>query len=334
MPCYHPNYGVFVPGRKQPKILPKIGLMRPVPDKILYQGDMRDVLQLPCGQCIGCRLEYSRQWADRCVMETMTTPDDMSWFVTLTYDDDNIPSLLSGDVDSPFPGSINWDDHQKFVKRLRDHADRHDFGHDLRHYSAAEYGVKGLRPHYHMMLYNMVIPDLKYYKRNKQGDILYTSDIIADIWQGGFVVIGKADWRTAAYTARYVIKKRKGKEARQYYTDFGIAPESTRSSNRPGIASAYYDEHWHDLYYGSSQKIVLPSIGDMANITTPPRFFDEKFRLVDPDRLVEIKLKRREIAIELQKQRSRLLGIVGQEQEYFESLEQNLLKKPQMRIDI
>ena len=28
-----------------------------------------EYIDVPCGKCIGCRLDYSRHWADRCMLE-------------------------------------------------------------------------------------------------------------------------------------------------------------------------------------------------------------------------------------------------------------------------
>ena len=338
MPCYHPNYAVQPYPGAQPKFL--IGRFNSNITEVLYHGQMLPLLKLPCGQCIGCRLEYSREWADRCTMETITTPANQSWFVTLTYDDDHLPSPGEDNIigGTPYPGTLRFDDHQKWLKRfrqdlLRKHGDIHP-----RHYTAGEYGTIGLRPHYHTMLYNVPLHDfdgdLVAYKRNKFGDMLYTSKILTDTWQQGYVVVAPASWRTAAYTARYVLKKRRGKDSKQWYTDLGVTPESTRSSNRPGIASAYYNEHWEELYYGKSQKIILPAIDGHANITTPPRFFDEKFRKVDPERLELIKRQRREIAELAAKCRASLLHIVGSEDEYMGELEKKLLRQPNYRVDI
>lgn len=30
---------------------------------------VKDFVEIPCGKCVGCRLKYSRDWADRCVLE-------------------------------------------------------------------------------------------------------------------------------------------------------------------------------------------------------------------------------------------------------------------------
>jgi len=29
---------------------------------------IRECVEIPCGQCMECRLEYSRQWANRCLI--------------------------------------------------------------------------------------------------------------------------------------------------------------------------------------------------------------------------------------------------------------------------
>ena len=67
--------------------------------------DLARELSLPCGQCVGCRLERSRQWAVRCVHESQM--HDFSSFVTLTYNDDNCPV------------SLDYGHYQLFMKRLR-----------------------------------------------------------------------------------------------------------------------------------------------------------------------------------------------------------------------
>src|SRR3954449_8205389 len=88
---------------------------------------------LPCGQCIGCRLERSRQWAMRCVHENKMHP--RSSFVTLTYDDKNIPPA----------GSLSKRDFQLFMKRLRKSQSN-----PLRFFACGEYGETTHRPHYHV----------------------------------------------------------------------------------------------------------------------------------------------------------------------------------------
>ena len=77
-------------------------------------------LQLPCSRCIGCRLEYSRQWAIRCVHESRLY--DHNCFVTLTFDDTALFSRSN-------PFSLCKRDFQLFMKRLRKR-----FGSNIRYF--------------------------------------------------------------------------------------------------------------------------------------------------------------------------------------------------------
>lgn len=70
------------------------------------KGDFKQ-LELPCGQCIGCRLERSRQWAMRCVHESKTHNENS--FITLTYSDENLPDRKR----------LKYEDFQLFMKKLR-----------------------------------------------------------------------------------------------------------------------------------------------------------------------------------------------------------------------
>lgn len=72
------------------------------------RGAIKRALTLPCGQCVGCRLERSRQWAVRCMHEASLY--DQNAFVTLTYDQDHLPES----------GSLRYRDFQLFCKRARD----------------------------------------------------------------------------------------------------------------------------------------------------------------------------------------------------------------------
>lgn len=84
MPCYHPLHG-YVSTRANPET----GKFSWVA-KLSKAGSLTAKhLAIPCGRCIGCRLERSRQWALRCVHENQLHEE--SAFVTLTYDDAHLP---------------------------------------------------------------------------------------------------------------------------------------------------------------------------------------------------------------------------------------------------
>ena len=116
MPCYHPLTGyrsieVTANGKRKLVFDPNKGYV-----------DLP--VTIPCGQCIGCRLERSRQWAMRCYHEASLY--DLNCFVTLTFNDTHIAS----------DGSLDHRDYQLFMKRLRKKFPKNK----IRNYHCGEYG--------------------------------------------------------------------------------------------------------------------------------------------------------------------------------------------------
>ena len=72
-------------------------------------------IKIPCGHCLGCRLDYSRQWADRMILELDHT--GKGCFLTLTYNDENVPRVF--DDDEYYGLTLSKKDCQDFMKRLR-----------------------------------------------------------------------------------------------------------------------------------------------------------------------------------------------------------------------
>lgn len=233
-------------------------------------------IQLPCGQCVGCRLERSRQWALRCVHESKM--HSANCVLTLTYNDENLPSN----------GSLVKRDLQLFMKRLRK-----EFGNGIRFYACGEYGENTKRPHYHMVLFNFSFIDLRFYKKSKTGDNLYTSDTAERIWSKGFCVVGEVTFESCAYIARYIIDKMTGPLAADWYINADgevLEPEFTNMSRRPGIGTGYYLKYGAEVY--SHDSVVLRGMQ-----VRPPRFYDVKHDTVDPKRMVVVKRKRRREAM-------------------------------------
>lgn len=243
---------------------------------------------IPCGQCMACRLNYSRMWADRLIMEKETTPEGMSWFCSFTYDDDHLPA---GDVLRPSlcpadHDKLIHDIRQKMSRDLKKFAGEYDVTGEfpkLRYYSCGEYGDEYGRPHFHSCMYNLPLLDLKYYRTNENGDVLYTSDWLSSCWSEGkksrgFVVVGELNYNSAAYTARYVTKKIKGKHAQEYYDKLGIVPEFSRCSRKPGIGFDYMKKNFDRIFDGSpDQHIYLPSPSpDKSGACMPPKYFLRK----------------------------------------------------------
>jgi len=141
MACYHP-----IQAWRSKKVNKETGKRSIVFQRSEAFVDMPVVV--PCGQCIGCRLEKSRQWAIRCVHESKCHDDNI--FVTLTYNNENLPK----------DGSLCLADLQKFMKRLRK-----KYGAGIRYFACGEYGEKLKRPHYHVCIFGLNFP-----MRDKKGE--------------------------------------------------------------------------------------------------------------------------------------------------------------------
>lgn len=237
-------------------------------------------ISLACGQCIGCRLERSRQWAMRCVYEAQL--HDENCFVTLTYADEFIPP----------DGSLVKADFQKFMKRLRKRFPERK----MKYFHCGEYGERLQRPHYHACLFGFDFPDKEFFKFSESGERLYVSEILASLWRVGHCLLGAVTFESSAYVARYCLKKITGDAADEHYqrvTEFGelvkVEPEYVTMSRRPGIAAEWFDKFSSDVYpddFCVVRGMKMP----------PPRFFDNRYELMDPGGLAELKAKRVERA--------------------------------------
>lgn len=243
-----------------------------------------DVLMLPCGQCIDCRLAKSREWAMRCVHEASLYDDNC--FLTLTYDAEHVP------VDF----SLDHSHFQLFMKKLRQHvipahlklrgmsAQRKVWvrEHPLRYFMCGEYGDENKRPHFHVCLFNYDFKDKLFYKRENDND-LYVSETLQKLWGMGFCTIGNLTFDSAAYVARYCTKKVTGQSAEWYYQN--RKPEYAEMSVKPGIGYGYYKK-WKSDWLHSDFLIV-------NNVKCkPPRYYDKKFFEEDPVAFEKVKAAR------------------------------------------
>lgn len=293
MPCYHPLTAYDVTDKyftcsDKRKIVFHV---HPRLHEELHHAGR--VLQIPCGQCIGCRLEYSRQWANRCMLELPY--HDQSWFVTLTYDDAHVPKTWTvdketGEALSPAM-TLRSRDLQLFLKLLR----RHFPDDNIRFFGAGEYGTNSLRPHYHLIIFGLHLQDLVPYKSSVLGYQYFNSDSLSRCWingsdgsSRGYAVVGAVSWDTCAYVARYILKKQKGAAA-SLYADLGIEPEFSRMSRKPGIGAQYYHDHPEVMRY------------DKINVCTPsggrsfshPQFLRRMYEIDDPAGAFELSERRR-----------------------------------------
>lgn len=254
---------------------------------------IRDFIQIPCGRCIGCRLDYSRQWADRCMLELGY--HDESWFVTLTYDEENLPLSESLDMETGEivqHATLVKRDLQLFLKRLRKAYDERYPGKKIRYYACGEYGSNTFRPHYHIIIFGLHLDDIRLYRQSPDGYHYYNSDWLDKRWKKGFAVLGRVNWDTCAYTARYILKKQYGFNA-QVYKELNITPEFTTMSLKPAIGRQYFEDHKDSIY---DTDCIYIGTEEGSRKIIPPKYFDKKTEELDADLVAGLKEKRREYA--------------------------------------
>lgn len=234
-------------------------------------------IKVPCGRCIGCRLEKSRQWAIRISHEASLHPDNC--FITLTYNDEHLPSNLS----------LNLKHQQDFFKRLRKKHGK------LRFFCAGEYGSKFGRPHYHAAVLGFAFRDLKLFKLLHGGHRLYTSEDLQSLWPYGFTSVAGLTFESAAYIARYCTKKITGDLSDEHYSyiDFITGeyvtriPEYATMSRNPGLAHQWYDRYGSAVR--STDSVILKGREMM-----PPRYYDYLYDLEDHKGFLDLKYQREE----------------------------------------
>lgn len=250
-------------------------------------------MQLPCGQCSGCRLERSRQWAIRCVHESRLY--DHNCFITLTFNDDFLMSR-------PNPWTVDVRDYQLFMKRLRKKFSGlspvcvdDKIIYPIRFFHCGEYGELFMRPHYHACLFNFDFRDKIHYK-TVNGYPLYTSKSLEELWPYGFSTIGSLTFHSAAYTARYIMKKVTGSASYDHYNKVDPVtgevltrnPEYVTMSRRSGIGKSWIDKYLSDVYVNGEDSVLMN-----GKRIRPPKYYDSQFEILFPSDLESIKSERK-----------------------------------------
>ena len=216
--------------------------------------DIINYIKIPCGACIGCRLERARQWALRCVHEASLY--ERNCFITLTYNKEHLPDA----------NELDYSDFQKFMKRLRKKVcnylpttKHHGPYRKIRFFMCGEYGENFRRPHFHACIFNLDFDDRIYHKTSKAGSKIYTSEILQSIWRDkennniGYTSVGDITFDSAGYVARYIMKK--GNDERDYeYINLETGEvqkqkkEFNRMSLKPGIGNGFYKKFKSDIF--------------------------------------------------------------------------------------
>lgn len=268
MTCYHP---VTCWRAKDPNASGKRSLVF-----VEARGDGAS-LQIPCGGCVGCRLDRAAEWQSRLVHESKMHLFNV--FLTLTYSDENLPEN----------GTLVKDHFQKFMMRLR----KSIYPTKVRYYMCGEYGSQTQRPHYHAILFGHDFADKKYHKKTPQGDKLYISNTLDRLWGHGHCWIGSVTPESCGYVARYIMKKITGDAAELHYTRLNpetgelipILPEYTNMSLKPAIGLTFYEKYHKEIH---TQDSVIIN----GRLRKTPRYYDKQLDKKDPFRLEDIKYER------------------------------------------
>lgn len=202
-------------------------------------------------------------------------------YVTLTYRDNSVTSL-------------DYSDFQLFMRYLRRGAARRDREagrpiQPVRFFMCGEYGGELGRPHFHALLFNYDFQDRRYFK-TAGGHKLYTSAELESYWKHGFALVGGVSFQSAAYVARYVMKKVNGDLAQDHYTDPATGEirvsEFCHMSLKPGIGARWLDRFGDEVYPEGT--VVINGA-----VRNAPKFYDRRYKKYSPSDYEAMIYKRR-----------------------------------------
>lgn len=177
-----------------------------------------------CGHCMPCRIQRSREYATRCMHESLYWSS--SSFVTLTYDDDHLP----------VGGTLEKRDLVLFLKRLRK-----AWIETIKYFCSGEYGERKGRPHYHLILFGVPPCSCSMSVRPDEYCDCIGRSVIIDAWgKGGVPRLGTVTYDSCRYTADYITKAI-------------WRPEDLKGRQKPfqkisnGVGAKYCDEHREEL---------------------------------------------------------------------------------------
>lgn len=196
--------------------------------------------------------------------------------MTLTYDDEHLPESRS----------LVRRDFVLFMKRLRKHA-----GPGIKFFQCGEYGDQTSRPHYHACLFGVDFHEDRQVFKTDRGNTTYTSETLNRLWPLGYAIIGDVTFESAAYVARYVMKKRTGPKADEHYN--GREPEYATMSrggrSGRGLASEWFEAFKRDIYPHDHLWVN-------GKKTRPPRYYDKLLEIEDPKEIQRLKEQRKQNA--------------------------------------
>lgn len=258
---------------------------------------LHDALELPCQQCLDCRVQRASSWSLRIMHEA--SMHARNCVLTLSYRPEDLPHR----------GMLQYSDVQKFIRRLRDKVP----GLDVAYVCGCEYGEQLGRPHYHLILMGFDPDDKVSYGKAGDDSPLWTSKSMEELWKLGFVVVGQLSRESADYVARYCVSKVTGERAKEHYKRqdadgvYWLPPECIRVSKgraKPGeslpfgrgIGARWLERYFSDVF--PVDHVVLRGGLELK----PPRYYDKLLKRRDAQTFEAIRAKREQEALTPQRQ--------------------------------
>ena len=204
-------------------------------------------------------------------------------FITLTYNDEHLP----------YDGSLTKPHFQKFMKRYRKNVST-----PIRYFMAGEYGPSvGARPHYHACIFGHDFSDKEIFSEC-EGIYTYYSPALEELWGMGFATTSELTLESAAYVARYCLKKVNGEQKDAHYERVcpitgeirQVEPEYATMSRKPGLALDWYKKYHTDIFPYDT------TIYKGKRIKTP-RYYENLLRSTDEPLFDQIKATRKANAL-------------------------------------
>ena len=282
--------------------------------RFIKPPNYRRQLDLPCGRCVGCRIDKAKQWAVRIMHEAQQ--HEKNSFITLTLSNKTLDARAleknqkrthAEDARTRID-TIEKRDIQLFVKRLRKYKNTAAglapdgasplAENKIKYYAVGEYGEKENRPHYHAAIFGENFTDDKIpWRTSPAGFPLWRSPTLEKLWTLGHAEVGELTFESAAYIARYVMKKINGDKASEHYQRVNpetgeltwITPEfalmSRGGRTGRGIGSAWLTDYRTDVY--PNDYVVMN-----GQKLKPPRYYDKLLEELDKYAMDDIRIDR------------------------------------------
>lgn len=307
------------------------GLKPPSGGQLITESDL-----VPCGQCIGCRLDYSRSWAARCMLEAKSYPKGSCWFVTFTFDDEHLPPYgrdirvknywtetvddkeirhkideskpfqywdhVDQEVVNAITGEIKHPPFRSVSKKTHTNLMkkiRNNYGKDVRFLASWEYGSKSFRPHGHYLFFGLQFNDLVLYANNWRGDPMYNSDTFVEkVWSDKQGrPLGHVVIAPLSFDSANYVARYTLKKAHDIQKD-----EYLQLGVEPEFVVMSRKPGIGKAYFDNNYEVIyecdeiIVPGADGAITLSPPPYYDTLLERIDPKAIDDIKAKRRIIS--------------------------------------